>query len=63
MKKVIIMCSIMFISGCSAIDTIKLTASHAVNKYCSVSEVGRNALRRGLNESLAPHSIKVTCGE
>ena len=57
------MCSIVFISGCSTIDTIKLTASHAVNKYCSVPEAGRSALRRGLNESLAPHSIKVTCGE
>jgi uncharacterized protein YceK len=63
MKKIIIMCSIMSISGCSAIDTIKLTASHAVNKYCSVPETGRNALRIDLNESLAPHSIKVTCGE
>ncbi len=44
-------------------DTIKLTASHVVDKYCSVPAAGRHMIREDLDESLSPHSIRVTCGE
>jgi hypothetical protein len=63
MKKVIIACSVMFIVSCSAMDTIKLTAAHVVGKYCSVPAAGRHMIRKDLDESLSPHSIRVTCGE
>jgi hypothetical protein len=63
MKKIIIICSIVALASCSAVDTIKMTASHVVNSYCSNPESARHLIRMDLDEALAPHSIKVTCVE
>jgi len=42
-------------------DTVKLAASHTVERYCSIPEGGRVALRKQVAKAVSPNSISVNC--
>jgi hypothetical protein len=60
-KWCLVILSIILIQGCSKMDTVKLAAYHTVERYCSISDMGRVALREQVSEAVAPNSIKVNC--
>jgi len=60
-KLSLIMSIIIMLYGCSKMDTVKLAAYHTVEQYCSISDMGRVALREQVSEAVAPNSIKVNC--
>ncbi len=62
MKKLIFLISILSITvSCTKIDTIKMAASHAVGKYCSIPSGARSVARDAMYEVIKPNSIKITC--
>ncbi len=40
-KLSLIMSIIIMLYGCSKMDTVKLAAYHTVERYCSISDMGR----------------------
>jgi uncharacterized protein YceK len=63
MKKAIIalVCSLVFLSGCSTLSTVAVAASHTVDRYCSAPMVARGEIRSVVGKAIAPNSIKVIC--
>lgn len=60
-KWCLVILSIILIQGCSKMDTVKLAASHTVERYCSIPEGGRVALRKQVAKAVSPNSISVNC--
>jgi len=61
MRNLVMITFIVGLSACSKMDTIRIAAGHAVEKYCSIPEGARGAARSQLDKAIAPNSIKVTC--
>lgn len=62
MKKLLILImATLVLSGCSTMDTAKFAVSHAVERYCSLSQGARIVARSSFDEVITPNAIKVTC--
>jgi uncharacterized protein YceK len=63
MKKAIIVlvCSLVFLSGCSTLSTVAMAAQHTVDRYCSAPAIARNEIRSAVGKAVAPNSIHVLC--
>jgi hypothetical protein len=63
MKKIILISTVFVLIGCSKVDTIKMAASHAVERYCSIPDQARKTVREQLSKAIQPNYIEVGCAE
>jgi len=63
MNKLLFTLSLVVILGCSAAPVISTGARIAVNGYCAIPELGREAIRYEVAETLSPNKIVISCND
>mgnify|MGYP003972841383 FL=1 len=57
----IIMMMIPLLTACSVGTTIAHGANFAVSRYCDIPKIGRSAVRKTVDTTVAPSSIQIIC--
>lgn len=63
MKKISVLSVLLVlgVTGCSTLSTVKVAASHTVEKYCSSPETVRKIIRKEVGDVVHPNAITVVC--
>lgn len=61
MKTLILLLTLIGLTGCEAVTATEMVSSIAIAEYCKAPEAGRAILRIRVSQILAPNSVQVVC--